>query len=79
MITIVNKYNGEVICKYSNACKSLATKDSFIANVKGGWQFRTRFHAIVELFDALTFGVQCTLRDQYAILECLTEEEKRYW
>lgn len=36
MITIINKYTGEVIAKYSNALVSEATEDSFIANVKGG-------------------------------------------
>lgn len=42
MITIVNKYTGELVCKYSNASKQYADKDSFIANVKGSKAFRRR-------------------------------------
>lgn len=34
MITIINKYTGEEICKYSNALVSEATEDSFIAMSK---------------------------------------------
>lgn len=71
MITIINKYTGEVITKYSNALVSEATKDSFIANVKGSAAFRRRWHAIVDYFNYLTGAVQCTLKDQYAIKECL--------
>lgn len=79
MITIVNKYTGEEICKYSNAYLEHADKDSFIANVKGSKTFRSRFGAIVDYFQYLTGAVQCTLKDQYAVLEKLTEEDKRYW
>ena len=79
MITIVNKYTGEQICKYSNAKKEFADKDSFIADVKGSNAFRSRFGAIVDYFCPLTGAIQCTLKEQYAVLECLSEEEKRYW
>lgn len=79
MITIVNKYTGELVCKYSNANKQFADRDSFIANVKGSNSFRTRFGAIVDYFCPLTGAIQCTLKDPYAILEKLTEEDKRYW
>lgn len=50
MITIVNKYTGEQICKYRNADKQFATKDSFIADVKGNNAFISRFNAIVLFF-----------------------------
>ena len=79
MITIVNKYTGELVCKYSNASKQYADKDSFIANVKGSKAFRRRFGAIVFNFHYLTGAVQCTLNDQYAVLEMLTAEDKLYW
>lgn len=35
MITIINKYTGEVITKYSGALVGESTEDSFIANAKG--------------------------------------------
>lgn len=79
MITIVNKYTGELVCKYSNASQEFADKDCFIANVKGSNRFRIRFGAIVDYFCPLTGSVQCLLKDQYAILEKLTEEDKRFW
>lgn len=79
MITIINKYTGEVITKYSNALVSEATGDSFIANVKGSASFRSRWHAVVDYFQPLTGAVQCTLKCQFAVLEKLTEEDKRYW
>lgn len=79
MITIVNKYTGEEICKYSNAYLEYAGKDSFIANVKGSNAFISRWSAIVDYFQPLTGAVQCTLKDQYAVFEKLTEEDKRYW
>lgn len=79
MITIVNRYTGEVVCKYSNASKCFADKDSFIANVKGGNAFRNRFNAVVEYYVPLRNAVQCLLREPFAILEKLTEQEKCYW
>lgn len=79
MVTIVNKYTGEQICKYSNAIQEFADKDCFIANVKGSNAFRARFSAIVDYFIPLGHSVQCLLKDRYAILEKLTEEDKRYW
>lgn len=71
MITIINKYTGEVITKYSNALVSEATEDSFIANVKGSATFRSRWHAIVYYFQPLTGAVQCTLKEGYAVKECM--------
>ena len=71
MITIINKYTGEVITKYSNALVSEATEDSFIANVKGSATFRSRWHAIVDYFNILTGAVQCTLKEGYAVKECM--------
>lgn len=79
MITIVNKYTGEQVCKYNNASKQFADKDSFIANVKGSNAFRSRFGAIVDYFCFLSGATQCILKEQYAVLEKLTEEDKRYW
>ena len=70
MVTIINKYTGEVVTKYSNALVSEATEDSFIANVKGSAAFRRRWHAIVDCFSYLTGAVQCVLKDQYVIKEC---------
>lgn len=75
MITIINKYTGEVITKYSNALVSEATEDSFIANVKGSASFRSRWHAIVDYFQFLTGAVQCTLKDGYAVKECLNNKK----
>ena len=40
MITIINKYTGEVITKYSGALVSESDVDSFIANAKGPETFR---------------------------------------
>jgi hypothetical protein len=42
MITIINKYTGEVITKYSGALVSESDIDSFIANAKGSGTFRGR-------------------------------------
>lgn len=50
MITIINKYTGEVITKYSGALVGESTEDSFIANAKGSGTFRGRWNAIVEVF-----------------------------
>ena len=50
MITIINKYTGEVITKYSGALIGESTEDSFIANAKGSGTFRGRWNAIVEYF-----------------------------
>lgn len=71
MITIINKYTGEIITKYSNALVSEATEDSFIANVKGSAAFRSHWNAIVYYYQYLTGAVQCTLRDEYAVKECM--------
>lgn len=75
MITIINKYTGEEICKYSNALVSEATEDSFIANVKGFNVFRSRWHAVVDYFLSIGQGryasTQCLLKDQFAVKECL--------
>lgn len=71
MITIINKFTGEVICKYRNADKEFADKDSFIANVKGGNAFRRRWNAIVDYYIPLTGAVQCLLKDQFAVKECV--------
>lgn len=79
MITIVNKFTGEVIVKYRNAEKQFATKDSFIANVKGNNAFRNRFNALVLFYNKGTNWVQCELRGNYAVLELLDEEDKKYW
>lgn len=43
MITIINKYTGEEICKYSSALVSESTNDSFIAPVKASGVFRGRW------------------------------------
>lgn len=79
MITIVNKFTGKVICKYRNADKQFATKDSFIANVKGNNTFRNRFNAIVLFYNKGNNWIQCELRPMYAVLEYLTKEDKEYW
>ena len=71
MITIINKYTGEVITKYSNASKEFADKDSFIADVKGSASFRMRWNALVEYFIPLSHSVQCILKDQFAVKECM--------
>lgn len=75
MITIINKYTGEVITRYSNALVSEATEDSFIANVKGTGVFRCRWHAIVDYFMPIGEGkyasTQCLLKEQYAVKECM--------
>ena len=75
MITIINKYTGEVITRYSNALVSEATEDSFIANVKGTGIFRRRWHAIVDYFMPIGEGkyasTQCLLKDLYAVKECM--------
>lgn len=39
MITIINKYTGEEICKYSSALVSESTNDSFIAPCQGFGHF----------------------------------------
>ena len=71
MITIINKYTGEVITKYSGALVSEADKDSFIANVKGSGTFRGRWNAVVDYFIPLNGAVQCLLKDQFAVKECM--------
>lgn len=71
MITIINKYTGEVITKYSGALVSESTKDSFIANVKGSGTFRGRWNAVVDYFIQLNGAVQCLLKDQFAVKECM--------
>lgn len=71
MITIINKYTGEEITKYSGALVSESTKDSFIANVKGSGTFRGRWNAVVDYFIPLSNSVQCLLKDQFAVKECM--------
>lgn len=71
MITIINKYTGEVITKYSGALVSESTNDSFIANVKGSGTFRGRWNAVVDYFIPLGHSVQCLLKDQFAVKECM--------
>lgn len=78
MITIVNRFTGEQICKY-RANKAWADKNSFIADVKGSNTFRSRFHAIVSSFIRGGSGTLCWLKDQYAVLECLSEDDKQFW
>lgn len=62
MITIINKYTGEEICKYSSALVSESTNNSFIAPVKASGVFRGRWNAIKvwramqgKLSDTLTY------------------------
>lgn len=75
MITIINKYTGEVITKYSGALISESTKDSFIANVKGSGTFRGRWNAIVEYFIPIGLNTtQCLLKSQYAVKECMDKK-----
>lgn len=78
MITIINKYTGEEICKYSNALVSEATEDSFIANVKGSGVFRSRWNAIVDYFLPIGQGkyasTQCLLKDQFTVKECMKNQ-----
>ena len=76
MITIINKYTGEEICKYSSALVGESTNDSFIAPVKASG----RWNAIVDYFIVLGDGkggytaTQCLLKDQYAVKECLNKK-----
>lgn len=75
MITIVNKYTGELITKYSGALVSESTADSFIANVKGTGVFRGRWNAIVEYFVPIGLNAtQCLLKSQYAVKECMKKK-----
>lgn len=75
MITIINKYTGEFIAKYSGALISESTADSFIANVKGTGVFRGRWNAIVEYFIPIGLNAtQCLLRSQYAVNECMKKK-----
>lgn len=80
MITIVRKYTGEEICKYSSASICDATEDSFIAPVKASGVFRGRWNAVVDYFIVLGDGkggytaTQCLLKDQYAVKECMTKK-----
>lgn len=80
MITIINKYTGEEICKYSSALVSESTNDSFIAPVKASGIFRGRWNAVVDYFIVLGDGkggytaTQCLLKDQYAVKECLNKK-----
>ena len=72
MITIINKYTGEFIAKYSGALISESTADSFIATVKGTGVFRGRWNAIVEYFIPIGLNAtQCLLKSQYAVKECM--------
>lgn len=72
MITIVDKYTGEFITKYSGALVSESTADSFIANVKGTGVFRGRWNAIVQYFIPIGLNAtQCLLKSQYAVKECM--------
>ena len=75
MITIINRYTGEVITKYSGALISESTKDSFIVNVKGSGTFRGRWNAIVEYFIPIGLNAtQCLLKSQYAVKECMKKK-----
>lgn len=78
MITIINKYTGEEITKYSNALVSEATEDSFIANVKGSGIFRSRWNAVVDYFITIGTGAyastQCLLKEQFAVKECMKKK-----
>lgn len=75
MITIINKYTGEFIAKYSGALISESTADSFIANVKGTGVFRGRWNAIVEYFIPIGLNAtQCLLKSQYAVKECMDKK-----
>ena len=75
MITIINRYTGEIITKYSGALISESTKDSFIANVKGSGTFRGRWNAIVEYFIPIDLNAtQCLLKSQYAVKECMDKK-----
>ena len=75
MITIINRYTGEIITKYSGALISESTKDSFIANVKGSGTFRGRWNAIVEYFIPICLNAtQCLLKSQYAVKECMDKK-----
>ena len=75
MITIINRYTGEIITKYSGALISESTKDSFIANVKGSGTFRGRWNAIVEYFIPIGLNAtQCLLKSQYAVKECMKKK-----
>nr|WP_296990750.1 hypothetical protein [Prevotella sp.]DAP08190.1 MAG TPA: hypothetical protein [Caudoviricetes sp.] len=75
MITIINKYTGEFIAKYSGALISESTADSFIANVKGTGVFRGRWNAIVEYFIPIGLNAtQCLLKSQYAVKECMKKK-----
>lgn len=75
MITIINKYTGEFITKYSGALVSESTTDSFIANVKGTGVFRGRWNAIVEYFIPIGLNAtQCLLKSQYAVKECMKKK-----
>ena len=75
MITIINRYTGEVITKYSGALISESTKDSFIANVKGSGTFRGRWNAIVEYFIPIGLNAtQCLIKSQYAVKECMKKK-----
>lgn len=80
MITIINKYTGEEITKYSNALVSEATEDSFIANVKGSVIFRSRWNAVVDYFITIGTGAfastQCLLKDQFAVKECMKKQTR---
>ena len=74
MITIINKYTGEVITKYSGALVGESTEDSFIANAKGSGTFRGRWNAIVEYFIPLKGlnATHCLVKSKYEAKECMT-------
>ena len=76
MITIINKYTGGVITKYSGALVSESDIDSFIANAKGSGTFRGHWNAIVEYFIPLKGlnAIQCLLKSQYAVKECMKKK-----
>lgn len=76
MITIVDKYTGEFITKYSGALVSESNVDSFIANANGSGTFRGRWNAIVEVFIPLKGlnATQCLLKSRYAVKECMKKK-----
>lgn len=80
MITIINKYTGEEITKYSNALVSEATEDSFIANVKGSGIFRSRWNAVVGLLhnDRHRSIRKHTMpaENQFAVKECMKKQTR---
>lgn len=71
MITIIDRYTGEEICKCGSASVSESTDNTFIVPAKEG-AFRGRWNAVVAYFAILgDNATQCLLKGQYAVKECL--------